>query len=372
MLVGVGHANAHVVRAWGLAPLPQTRLVAISPFDDATYSGLLPGVLAGQYPPDAMRIALRRLCDSAGVEFVAGEAAHCDRARRELILTSGERVEYDFVSIGAGSHARWTGEEPMPSSVVPIKPMQTFLERLAAQLAAVEATHAGENRPTADLVVVGGGAGGTEIAFCVRPWLERCAPGVAWRIALIGGDELPAPSLGRAAGRRLIKELRSRGIHFEGRRRVARVVEDHLEYADGERRRAEVVIWSTDAVAPEWFERLDLPRDARGFLLTKPTLETLDDPRIFAVGDSGTLAEHPLPKAGVYAVRQGPFVWENLRRAREGRPLIPFRPQRRFLKLLNLGDGRGLGEYAGWTFAGRWVWRWKDRIDSRFMALYQR
>jgi selenide,water dikinase len=64
-------------------------------------------------------------------------------------------------------------------------------------------------------------------------------------------------------------------------------------------------------------------------------------------------------------------LWENLHRLLDGRPLIPYEPQSGFLKLLNTGDGRAIGEYQGITFSGRWTWRLKDRIDGRFMDKYQ-
>jgi NADH dehydrogenase FAD-containing subunit len=92
---------------------------------------------------------------------------------------------------------------------------------------------------------------------------------------------------------------------------------------------------------------------------------------VFAVGDSGTIAGAPTPKAGVYAVRQGPILWENIQCLLAGAPLRPYVPQSGFLRLLNTGEGRAIGEWKAWSFEGRWLWRLKDRIDRRFVARYQ-
>jgi selenide,water dikinase len=93
---------------------------------------------------------------------------------------------------------------------------------------------------------------------------------------------------------------------------------------------------------------------------------------LFAAGDCATLVEHPrTPKAGVYAVRQGPYLTRNLRAALAGRPLASYRPQRDFLTLLNLGDGSAIGGKWGVSFEGRWVMELKDRIDRRFMERFQ-
>lgn len=70
-------------------------------------------------------------------------------------------------------------------------------------------------------------------------------------------------------------------------------------------------------------------------------------------------------------MRQGPILWENLRRSLQGEPLVAYGPQRDFLSLLAIGEGRALLSYYGLSAGGRWCWRWKDRIDRRFMAMFQ-
>jgi selenide,water dikinase len=83
------------------------------------------------------------------------------------------------------------------------------------------------------------------------------------------------------------------------------------------------------------------------------------------------MREESVPKAGVYAVRQGPVVWENIHRYLEGKPLQEYHPQRSFLKLINLGDGRAVGQWKRFGFSGRWVMRLKHRIDNTFMEKFQ-
>ena len=112
-----------------------------------------------------------------------------------------------------------------------------------------------------------------------------------------------------------------------------------------------------------------LPVDARGFVRVRPTLQVEGSDRLFAVGDCASLPG--MQKAGVYAVRGGPILAENLRRLPEGRALRAYRPQRGFLSLLNLGDGTAIGAWRGIGFEGRWAMRLKDRIDRRFLERYR-
>jgi len=134
---------------------------------------------------------------------------------------------------------------------------------------------------------------------------------------------------------------------------------------------ADVILWATGAAAPPLLATLGLPTDARGFLLTAETLQSTSGAPIFAVGDTGTIAGSRTAKAGVYAVRQGPVLWENIQRMLTGEPLRRYTPQQGFLKLVNTGDGRAIGEWKGLSFEGAWCWWLKDYIDGRFMDKFQ-
>ena len=141
--------------------------------------------------------------------------------------------------------------------------------------------------------------------------------------------------------------------------------------ANGQEVPADLAIWATGAVASKFLRNIQLPSDSKGFLLTGPTLQSIGDKRVFAVGDSGTLRVDTSAKAGVFAVRQGPVLWKNLNRAVHNEPLVVFEPQSGFLKLLNLSDGRAIAEYKGRSMVGRWCWSLKDYIDRKFIRKYQ-
>ncbi|MCX8509300.1 MAG: selenide, water dikinase SelD, partial [Rhodobacteraceae bacterium] len=93
---------------------------------------------------------------------------------------------------------------------------------------------------------------------------------------------------------------------------------------------------------------------------------------ILAVGDIAHLTHDPRPKAGVFAVRQAPVLFDNLRTlARGSGPLRPYHPQRDYLKLISVGHKAAVADKWGLRLDGAALWRWKDRIDQRFMEKFR-
>ena len=373
VLLGIGHTNAHIVRMWATRPIRGARLTCISDFPVAAYSGMLPGVLAGDYPSERMEIDLERLCTAAGATFIQPRVIGLDVAGRRLMFKDRQPLAFGVLSIGIGSVPSFDGVQAIDDSVLAIKPMQTFIARFESRLRDVQRRNA---RQPVRIVVVGGGTAGVEIAFCLPRRIEQTLTRRNWELSLVhAGEQLVGEAL--PATRRLVhRELKKRGATLYNARRVRRVRAGNVELDDGSQLPADVVLWATSASAPPLLRQLNLPVDRRGFLLTDDTLRTTAGAPVFAVGDTGSIESQHVPKAGVYAVRQAPILWRNIQRSLRGAMLARYHPQRRFLKLLNTGDGRAIGEYPignqfGWSSHDRWMWKLKDFIDTRFVKKYQ-
>jgi selenide,water dikinase len=359
LLVGGGHAHVEVVRRLAAAPLPGWRVTLLTREAMSPYSGMLPGVVAGLYRPAQALIDTRALAARAGATLVLDTATGLDPAARLLRRAAGPPIGFDLLSIDTGATPDTNRADGAATHAIALKPIDALLPRLQALLAR------GAAEPGLRIAVVGAGAAGVEMAFALAARLPAAV------VTLVAGTSGLLPGFTCALRRRVARELVARRVALLAGADVAAVTEDGLRFASTPPLACDAVLWAAGAAAAPWLAETGLARDARGFLRIDATLRAIGHPHIFAAGDVASLGESGLPKAGVFAVRQGPVLAANLRAAAQGEALGTFRPQRHFLVLLALGDGRAIGTRGGLVFGGRWVWWWKDRIDRGFMRRYQ-
>lgn len=382
VLVGGGHTHVIVLRRLGMRPIPGVRVTLIARDLHAPYSGMLPGLIAGHYTFDDAHIDLAPLTRFAGARLYHDEAIGLDPDSRTVICRDRPPVPYDLLSIDVGISPS-ISVEGASDHAVPVKPIGGLVarwERLAARVRA-------SDQPLR-VAVVGAGAAGVELTLAIQHALANGdGPAGAGAIAtapaatagatfrLFGADPVILPTHNRGARRRFTRVLAERGVEVHLGSRVARVAAAapgavRLHTEDGETFEVDEVIWATEAAPPAWPARAGLAVDDRGFIEVDATLRSTSHPDIFAAGDVASVVGHPRERAGVFAVRQGPPLAANLRRALEGDPIREFHPQRKFLSLISTGNRYAVASRGHWSLAGAWVWRWKDRIDRRFMRRF--
>lgn len=331
--------------------MPGVRLTLISREVMTPYSGMLPGHVAGFYRERDIHIDLGPLARFAGARLIADEATGLDLAGGRVQLADRPSLRFDLLSVNTGAVP-----EAADAAGVPVKPIGRFLPRWEAVRVAARA---GET-----VALVGGGAGGVELALAMRRQLSQDV-----KVVLISERLLPGQPA--AARRRLRRALARSGVEVLTDFRVRVLSDGALQAEDGRTQLADHLFWVTGVTAPDWVRGSGLDTDERGFIRVDGFLRSTSHPMVFAAGDIAHLSGQPRPKAGVFAVREGPVLAENLRRSLAGRPLRRYRAQRRFLTILGTGDGRAVASRGPVAVEGEWVWRWKDGIDRRFMARFQ-
>ena len=359
LLVGGGHAQVEVLRQLSLTRLDGWRVTLLTREVMSPYSGMLPGVIAGTYRTEQAMIYLRELAERAGAALLLDGATGLDLTGRRLRRAGGPPIPFDLLSIDTGARPDTTGTKGATRHALPLKPIDALMPRLERLL--LEAAQ----RPGKRMAVVGAGPAGVEVALALRQRLQEA------QVMLISGKAGLLPGLPAALRCRAARALTARRISLEAGADVQEVTETALLFADRAELPVDAVLWATGATAAPWLAETGLARDPHGFLRIDEQLRALGHAHIFAAGDVASLADSPLPRAGVFAVRQGPVLAANLRASALGQKLIAYRPQADFLVLISLGDGRAIGTRNGLVAEGRWVWRLKDYIDRRFMRRYQ-
>jgi selenide,water dikinase len=359
ILLGGGHSHALVLNRWRQRRLGGVKLTLVSDVRYGSYSGMLPGYLGGFYTYDETHIDLLALAESAGAEWILDRAVGLDAQARSLELGGGRRLTFDLLSADIGSTPALDGISGQ-EGITPAKPVPQFLQAWETFL-----TQPGP------VAIIGAGIGGIELALNIEARLRR--DGILQpEIFLFHRGRRLLDGYPPPVGAFLWDLLRSRGIQVELNAAVSAVVGQRVIAAQREFGPFVWVIGVTHSQAPGWISASVLATDPQGFIAVNSYLQSLSHPSIFAAGDIASLSERRLPKAGVFAVRQGLPLARNLERFLQDRPLQPYRPQRRYLSLIGAGDENALalwGAYWGYSYL---YWHWKQSLDRRFMAQFPR
>ncbi len=371
LLIGGGHAHVEVLRRFGMAPVPGVRLTLATRDMATPYSGMLPGLVAGHYSHAEAHVDLAPLASFAGARLVHGAVTGLDLDRNEARIDGRPALAFDLVSLDIGSAPSPAGIEGAEQAL-PVKPVERFLERWAA----VE-ERAAETEGAFRLVTVGAGAGGVELTLALKRRLtarlaERGIPADGLRFTVVSDMDEVLPAYGRAARRRIEAALGRAGIDRRTGVRVAAVGPCGTALETGETLPADAIVLATPAAPAGWVAASGLATDEQGFVEVGQDLRSHSHPQVFAAGDIAAFGARALPKSGVFAVRQGPVLAENLRRlATGGKSLLPYRPQKRTLALISTGRDEAVASWGPFAASGGWAWRWKDRIDRRWMDRYR-
>jgi selenide,water dikinase len=369
VLVGGGHAHVHVLKAFAMRPEAAVRLTLIARDLETPYSGMLPGVVAGLYEREQAEIDLVRLASATGARLIHAEAVGIDREHKRVLLAGRAPIAYDILSIDVGIVPDLASVAGAAEYGIAVKPIGSFLSKFDSLIARCKLPD-GPRR----IAVIGGGAGGVELLLSVRSRIlaETAAAGsgaAEFSFALITAGEILETHNRRVrdAFRRVFAQ---RGVKLYEHRRVRELTPNTVGFDDGPRLEIDVALVTTGAAGPAWLRETGLALDS-GFLATGPTLQTLNDPDVFAVGDCAVLVGAPREKAGVFAVRVGAPLTENLRRHVLAKTLKSWHPQRRHLALISTGERYAVASRGPFKAEGGWVWKWKDWIDRRWMRMYQ-
>ncbi|WP_333451282.1 FAD-dependent oxidoreductase [Microcoleus sp. K5-D4] len=387
VLIGGGHSHAIVLKMFGIKPLPGVRLTLISDVLHAPYSGMLPGHVAGFYDYDECHIDLRSLAEFAGCQILVDRAIAIDFNKNLVICQTRPPVNFDLLSVDIGSNPASLSVPGAAEYTIAAKPVPEFLASWN-QLISERANH--PQKPLR-IAIVGGGAGGVELALNmqsrlgkeeVRTKREENLENLSSEIHLFHSGAELMPAHNHRVRRRLQEILISRSIQLHLKEKVCAVkkieretnpqfpTDYQISCKSGLELECDHIFWVTQASAANWIKESGLAADSNGFMQVNDCLQSVSHSNVFGAGDIAAMVNYPRPKAGVFAVRQGKPLFENLQQFLLEKPLKPFAPQQQYLGLIGTGNKRAIASRGSFMWESALLWYWKDWIDRQFMQKF--
>ena len=358
LLLGGGHAHVEVLRRLALSPWHDVPVSLVSTRSPTLYSGMVPGIVAGHYPRRAAEIDLRALVRRAGADWIEARVVGMDADARSVRLADGRTLGYALASLDIGSVTDVAAVPGAAQFALPVRPIEDFAR-------AVDGLIERAGRRYLGVVVIGGGAAAVELALALQHRLAGQA-----RVTLVAGDEPPLAAFAPHVQARALRALRRASVAVVADRCIE-LNARQVRLAQGAGLACDAAVLASGASPQRWLLHSGLALDPLGYVATGAGLRSRSHADVYAAGDTATQADAAHPRSGVYAVRAGPALVVNLRRALDGAEPLDHRPSARALNLLACGGRHAIASWGDWSTEGRWVWWWKDLIDRRWIARYR-
>jgi selenide, water dikinase len=357
LLVGGGHAHVEVLRQLALSPLTDCDVALFDPSPSVWYSGMLPGVIAGHYAAADAKINLWALCQRARVRFIEAAVLDVIADMQRIHSALGERHFYDYLSLDVGSVSHAIPSSP-GAYVVPVKPIEPLLNAITEREAI--------RSSSTNIQVIGGGAAAVEVALALA-YRWRAAPekkiGIVSATALLPG----MPPRARATA---LAACASARVTIRESAMVELIEPTRLVLAGGEHVESQITILATGYSPAPLLSKINVQLADDGSISVNSGLQSRSHKNVFAAGDCATNPKISVAKSGVFAVRQGPVLAENLLAMLRGQELKSYVHDEKALALISLGDKRAIATRNGYVLNGGWAWKWKDRIDRNWIKKY--
>ena len=369
LLVGGGHAHVAVLADWARRGVPaRRRALLLTPEPHLVYSGMVPGWIAGEHAREAGLIDLAGLAKAAGAQLMLARCVAIDPESRTVLTMEHGVVPFEIASIDVGGVGRAArilggaagGDALNDPRLLDVRPISRFVDAMERGRWA--------RRPEARrIAVIGGGAGGVELAFALRN-RPRSGGGEAARVTLIAGEGGLLPGFGATVRARVSAELERQGIPLVG---VDAWIERGVLMAGEVEVPADLIVAAIGSGAPDWPRAGGLAVDEAGFIAVDRYQRSTSHPHIFAVGDCAQRMDRRVAHSGVHSVHSGPVLAANLRAVLRGRaPRRSYTPRPASLYLLSTATGEAIASYGRFAAQGRWAARLKAWIDKRWIARY--
>ena len=351
---------------------------------------MIPGVISEQYEINEAMLDNKKLIEFANGKLITGRAISIDWKKKKILCedTTEEskffktkkfesleeiktfKVDFDILVIDVGSVARNAKIEGVNEYTIPTRPISKLVYRIE------EFQRNIEDKDDLKVKIVGGGAAGIEITCCLQQRFLKNYPKKNFNFEILDKNSNFEKGLNsNSLSIKTSNHLKNQKIKISFDVKISKIKQNTILLDDGKTIDFDLCIYAAGSQASPFLKESGMKIDQNGYLLVNDKLQSISHSNVFAAGDCISFEGGPkIAKAGVYAVREGPFLTDNVisyldftLKLTTKLNLKSYQPQSNFLKILNFGDGSAISDYYGYTFEGWLIWNLKDSIDKKFM-----
>ena len=383
VIVGGGAAGLPLATKLGdtLGRRGQATITLVDHNASHLWKPLLHEVAAGRVDADVHGVDYFLMAYWHHFRFRQGEVIGLDRARRELKLgvvrdddgaemLPERTVPYDTLVFCVGSVNNDFGIPGVAERAISLDAAadaERFHRRLVAACVRADERAAHGESATVEIVIIGAGATGVELAAEIRHCtgahasygLEHLQPERDIRLTLVEAAPRILPPLPEDIATAATALLGKLDVAVRTGERVTAIDADGVHTGSGDVLKADLVVWAAGIKAPAWLDDLDgLEVNRAHQLVVATTLATTRDPDIFALGDC---AACPWPESGregailppraQVARQQAALLVKTIKARLAGKPLPVFHFTD-FGSLVSLGELSAVGNLMGRLIGG--------------------
>lgn len=360
VVLGGGFAGLEFVES-ARRILPDAEITMVDKRDKFLYIPSNPEILSGKVTPDEISGDLRKFAEKHRANFVREEVTGVDFASK-LVKTTGREILYNYCVVTIGAEQSYFG---IPGAQEHSHSVYSLEDTIKAKTAL--------DRMPKSVAVVGAGLTGVEVVGELLDFFKD--KGVDGKVYLVEALQKVLPGFRDKVSNYVHEFLNKRGVEILLNKIVKEVKEGALSFADGSKLDFEMLIWTAGVKPCSLSEKLDLPKDRRGWIETETSLLS-DTKDVAAIGDNASVSfgEEIAGKNVEEAERQAKHLAKNLRMLDAGKPLKPYKPINTIKyprAFISLGEDQGVLLTKRLFLKGKFVYRMKKRLEKKYMARFE-
>jgi NADH dehydrogenase len=283
------------------------QVTLVEPKDHFLFTPLLYELITGELQRWEIAPSYRQLLTGTQINFKSQKAGNIDLNNRQVYLENEEVIDYDYLVLAVGVRNRWTAIPGLADYGLTFRSLED-VERLQTAIHDLET----QGKSLINLAIIGGGPNGVELACKVADRL-----GKRGKVHLVERNEEILQNFPKSVRVTSYRSLLARNISLYLNTGLSEVAANSMTVFKDNKNEVipiDLLLWTAGTEAQNWLTNLDCRKNPQGKLLTRPSLQLLDYPEVFAVGDIAEIypSKQVIPATAQAAYQAASVVAKNI------------------------------------------------------------